>query len=98
MNTEGSYDCECDAGYEYDSFDYYSFYDKEGGTMMLLCKDIDECIEDESGEKLNNCDTNASCINTDGSFECSCNDAYSWCLLQRFLSSFSTVSIVKKVS
>merc|ERR1711933_3315 len=62
VNTEGSYDCECDAGYEYDSIDYYSFYDKEGGTMTLLCKDIDECAQDESEEKLNNCDTNASCI------------------------------------
>ena len=32
--------------------------------------DIDECDE-------NSCDTNADCINTTGSFTCTCNQGYS---------------------
>ena len=42
--------------------------------MILLCHiilfvDIDECSD-------NPCDTNAACKNSDGSYECTCNDGW----------------------
>ena len=41
-------------------------------TIMYFIKlDIDECNE---GTSL--CDTNAKCINTNGSYECICNSGY----------------------
>ena len=38
----------------------------------LNCVDIDECISN-----LDNCDDNATCTNTEGGFDCECNDGYS---------------------
>ena len=37
-----------------------------------ICKDINEC-----DENTDNCDTNAACSNTSGSFTCACNAYYS---------------------
>ena len=34
--------------------------------------DIDEC----QNETLNNCDDNADCFDTDGSFNCKCGEGY----------------------
>ena len=42
VNTEGSHDCECDAGYEYDQGDY----------KALICKDIDECVTGRVSENF----------------------------------------------
>ena len=38
---------------------------------LLLFTDINECIEG-----TDECDTNAACINIDGSYTCDCNDGY----------------------
>ena len=40
--------------------------------MIDFILDIDECTEDKD-----DCDANAHCNNTVGSFECTCNDGYS---------------------
>ena len=40
-------------------------------TYYLNLSDVDEC-ENET----HNCDQNATCTDTDGSFNCTCNDGY----------------------
>ena len=41
--------------------------------MCVLCPtDINEC-----GDGTASCDVNAQCINTDGSYNCSCSSGYS---------------------
>ncbi len=40
--------------------------------MLFLFEDIDECAR-----KTDDCDVNlATCVNTDGSYECQCNVGY----------------------
>ena len=39
--------------------------------QALFCADIDECMEN-----IHNCHHNATCINTDGGYNCSCNPGY----------------------
>lgn len=36
-----------------------------------MCRDIDECLTNSTG-----CDENSSCMNTDGSFSCTCNKSF----------------------
>ena len=49
-------------------------------SLLLCCTkhyskyfitDVDECVFG-----IHNCDGNATCLNTDGSFTCSCNEGY----------------------
>ena len=40
-------------------------------TRYVYIIDIDEC------QGVNNCDSNANCTNTQGSFTCSCQEGYS---------------------
>ena len=37
----------------------------------MYIPDVDECIN-----KIHDCDVNAACLNTDGSFGCMCNAGY----------------------
>jgi len=53
-NTDGSYECACDSGYEED----------ESGN----CVDIDECTEPNDG--FLSCVDFGTCVNNDGSFIC----------------------------
>ena len=39
--------------------------------VLCLTTDINEC-----DQNMHNCDVNAICMNTNGSFTCSCNDGY----------------------
>ena len=70
VNTRGSYECSCDDGFT-----------EIGGTgSTLQCDDIDECTltPPPSGTpgRTIDCDPNASCINTVGSYTCKCNIGY----------------------
>ena len=58
------------------TFFYYYYepftpgYSGDGTT----CKDIDECDENEP---THNCATTATCVDTEGSFECQCKAGFS---------------------
>ncbi|KAF7145232.1 hypothetical protein RHSIM_Rhsim04G0078500 [Rhododendron simsii] len=56
----GGYLCSCENGYEGNPY------------LSPGCTDINEC----NNPNLNDCDVNAKCTNTPGSFSCSCNDHY----------------------
>lgn len=59
-NTDGSYRCECRAGYE----------KLEAGSATGRCRDVDECGRSQP------CGPNSSCFNTEGAFKCACNDGF----------------------
>lgn len=40
--------------------------------VLLLLLDIDEC----QASALNDCNTNATCVNLPGSYDCVCNDGF----------------------
>ena len=70
INTEGGYYCMCDDG-------YLSVGSNCSG-MYIVCipcscdtfqSDIDECVED-----IDDCEHN--CINTEGGYNCTCDDGY----------------------
>ena len=41
------------------------------GDPYSICLDIDECLSEEA-----ECGPDAYCLNTEGSYECLCNDGY----------------------
>ncbi|OCT80638.1 hypothetical protein XELAEV_18027451mg [Xenopus laevis] len=65
-NTIGSYICNCKTGYS-----------------GVNCTDIDECADslnncdiDECKNNSTNCTANSTCMNTNGSFSCECNNGF----------------------
>ena len=78
VNMNGSYHCECNSGYHLiDDQHNCTGMDMENQTLysinIILCiLDTDECQE----EMDNNCDTEATCINTEGHYNCVCNAGY----------------------
>ena len=73
-NTNGSFECICADGYEEDSSGACvgkSTQDSNSYALdlILYCTDIDECLaETDLCEQM--------CINTPGSYDCSCDDGY----------------------
>jgi len=49
----------------------YEYYNVSNKLKIFISLDINECLKNSS------CDVNAACINTNGSFTCTCNDGYS---------------------
>uniref|UniRef100_UPI00358F92B7 fibrillin-2-like n=1 Tax=Myxine glutinosa TaxID=7769 RepID=UPI00358F92B7 len=59
INQVGSFRCECPLGFSYND-------------QLLLCEDIDECVNSE-----HLCFNNAFCVNIPGSYRCECTKGYS---------------------
>lgn len=78
-NTVGSYNCFCLGGFEGNGFNCLGMFlsvDRKGRChnvipALPMYTDINECDRD-----LDNCDINAECSNTVGSFNCTCNMGY----------------------
>ena len=73
----GSFECDCLAGYTGNGVNCTSKLFFLMLTVMhinffsTVCTDINECTTG-----THNCDMNAICIDTDGSFNCTCNNGY----------------------
>ncbi|XP_041371516.1 uncharacterized protein LOC121385046 [Gigantopelta aegis] len=91
-DEKGSYSCKCDIGFVGDGVtckhhcttnvdcpanaecnpdEECVCKDGYSGDPAAGCQDVDECVE-----KQDNCDDNAICTNTPGSFECKCNNGF----------------------
>ena len=77
-DTVGSYYCTCDIGYDGNGFNctsklltYIFMYLNTLSVTLSISPDIDECAID-----THNCDENANCTDTDGSFQCACLSGY----------------------
>ena len=65
INTNGSFQCICPAGYE--NRHIYT----QSGVVLYVCEEIDECADG-----LDNCGPNGECVNTAGDYECLCGNGY----------------------
>ncbi|XP_015593376.1 protein kinase C-binding protein NELL1 isoform X4 [Cephus cinctus] len=63
FNVPGWYYCRCKPGYR------SALHDSNQGTTQ--CLDIDEC-NDRNLERMHTCHPSASCVNTEGGYECVC--------------------------
>lgn len=75
-NTIGNFTCTCNEGYEGNGIQCSSMRSQINllpfALLLFLLIDIDECYT----EQLNSCHGNATCNDTDGSYECYCNDGF----------------------
>ena len=73
-NTEGSFNCTCNTGYTGDGVNCTSMSIVTTRYIYndsILASDIDECAL-----RTHNCNANAECTDTIGSFNCTCNPGF----------------------
>ncbi|MCB9786920.1 MAG: DUF1929 domain-containing protein [Deltaproteobacteria bacterium] len=90
-NTEGGYECTCEDGLYGDGKTCEPCTAVSHCTGAVVCSDAsdstcDGCAAgysgptcqdvDECGDQTDDCDANAACANTDGAYECTCNDGF----------------------
>ena len=74
-DVEGSFRCSCNVGFSgngtfgYCAGEFYFSY--VCMFIITILTDIDECVEESDG-----CHSNATCVNTIGSYNCTCNDGF----------------------
>ena len=76
INNRGSYTCECDHGFHVSVATITSGTPISGTSPTgntIICEDIDEC---NTPSFVSDCDANAVCINTRGSYKCQCKTGY----------------------
>ena len=71
VNTGGNYLCLCNLGYatDDDKNEFYTGFEAAGTD----CANLDECQIDKD---YNACDGNATCADTQGSYECTCIEGF----------------------
>lgn len=78
VNREGDYTCVCPTGLRWNGqmcagiHAAYKHREMNSKCTLHLSTDVNECDDDDS----NDCNSNAMCINTEGSYQCQCNDGY----------------------
>lgn len=77
FNIDGSFSCMCNDGFtgsgtEGNCDGKIVLMERHYGSVSVLFLDINEC----DVVSLSNCDENAMCRNTNGSFECLCSPGY----------------------
>ena len=68
-NLDGTYSCTCVAGWEGNGTDCVQNCPAGYRRNASVCQDVDECL---TGDKC----PNADCLNTEGSYECSCKEGF----------------------
>lgn len=72
VNTPGSYQCQCNKGYQLNRDCTGDYLDNDNCKSSQVCEDINECLNWED----NKCPNNTQCVNTIGSFKCDCLPGY----------------------
>ena len=75
-NTEGGYNCSCEYGYHGNGFICNSNIIIILTTVILGRYDMHFSDTDECAEGSDSCDSNAECMDIDGSYYCLCNTGF----------------------
>jgi len=77
-NTNGSYSCHCNTGWSGSGFNCTSTRSLKATTMCMYDCDVSLFYEDidECGLSIDGCAEDATCSDTEGSYECTCDTGF----------------------